>query len=140
MASSSALGYSFTEGIILAIITLIIGWQTVTYNVNFVPYIWLILPVLSYALTFVSLGAINYIKCGSVNFTLVGTSSIFTFGSVIFFLILSYFSFFQNFIIPVIPANLQYTYGAIVATAFFMFWAGLYGNAFGYGFVQSCPS
>jgi hypothetical protein len=139
MASSSALGYSFTEGMILAVITLFIGWQTVSHNLSFTALIWIILPFLSYAITFASLAAINHIKCGTINFTLVGTSSIFTLGAVIFFLILSYFSFFQNFIIPVVPVNLQPAYGAIIATAFFMFWAGLYGNAFGYGFVQACP-
>jgi hypothetical protein len=140
MGTSNTLGYSFAEGVLIAIITLIIGWQTVSYGANFTKFIWLILPILSYAISFGSLAIVNNFTCGSINYSLVATSSIFMFGSVVFFLGLSYFSFFQNFIVPVLPINLQYTYGPIVATAFFMFWAGMYGSAFGYGFAQSCPS
>jgi hypothetical protein len=139
MSVSNTLGYSFAEGVLIAIITLIIGWQTVTYGGNFTKFIWLILPILSYLISFGSLAIVNNIACGSINYSLVATSSVFVFVSVIFFLGLSYFSFFQNFIIPVVPVNLQNIYGPIVATAFFMFWAGMYGSAFGYGFAQSCP-
>jgi hypothetical protein len=139
MGTSNTLGYSFAQGSLLAIITLLIGYVTEINNMNFTKIVWLIIPILSYALTFGSLGFINNMSCGSLNLSLVATSSLFTFAAVVFFLIVSYFSFFQNFIIPVLPASLQQLYGPAVATAFFMFWAGIYGNAFGYGFAQSCP-
>lgn len=139
MGTSNTLGYSFAQGSLLAIITLLIGYVTENNNMNFTKIAWLIMPILSYALTFGSLAFINNMACGSLNLTLVASSSLFTFAAVIFFLIIAYFSFFQNFIIPVLPASLQHVYGTAVATAFFMFWAGIYGNAFGYGFAQSCP-
>ena len=139
MSVSNTLGYSFAEGLLISIITLIIGWQTVNYGGDFTKFIWLILPVLSYVISFASLAIVNNITCGSINYSLVASSSVFMFGAIIFFLIVSYFSFFQNFIIPILPVNMQYLYGPVVATAFFMFWAGLYGSAFGYGFAQSCP-
>ena len=141
MALIEVVGYSFSQGLLFAIITILIGWYVVANNlISFTRYIWIILPLLSFGLSFLFLMAVNYTQCGSINFKLITSSSFFTFVSILFFLIVSYFSFFQNFIIPIIPINLQQTYGIIIATAFFIFWAGMYGGAFGYGFAQSCPS
>ena len=141
MALIEVVGYRFSQGLLFAIITILIGWYVVANNlISFTRYIWIILPLLSFALSFLFLIAVNYTQCGSVNFPLITSSSMFTFVSILFFLIVSYFSFFQNFIIPIIPINLQQSYGIVIATAFFIFWAGMYGGAFGYGFAQSCPS
>ena len=139
MSVANVLGYSFGQGLLLSIITALIGWFAVSINGSFTKYIWFILPVLSYAISFGLLSAVNNSVCGYVNLSLVATSSLFTFGAVLFFLILSYFSFFQSFIIPIIPTNLQSQFGICCATAFYIFWAGMYGGAFGYGFTQSCP-
>jgi len=141
MALIEVVGYSFAQGLLFAIITLLIGWYVVSHNLmSFTRYIWIILPIMSLFLSFIFLIAVNYAQCGSVNFPLITSSSMFTVVSILFFLIVSYFSFFQNFIIPVLPLSLQGSYGIIIATAFFIFWAGMYGGAFGYGFAQSCPS
>ena len=132
--------YSGAQGLFLSLLVFLIGWTTNTYNVNFTKFVWLILPVISYLISLGLLAIVNSSACGSVNLPLIATSSVFTFVAVIFFLIISYFSFFQNFIIPILPPSLQGAFGTIIATAFFIFWGGMYGGAFGYGFAQSCPS
>ncbi len=140
MAVTNTLGYSFAQGLILFVITVSIGWFTLTFNKSFTAYCWLVLPIISYLLSFGVLSFVNSLVCGKTNFSLVATSSVFTLAAVIFFLILSYFNFFQNFIIPIVPVSVQQTLGPILATGFFIFWAGMYGGAFGYGFAQGCPN
>lgn len=140
MALLDVIGYSFSQGILLSIITVCVGWYTVyTSQERFTMYSWLIIPVLSYLISFGLLSAVNMSACESINFSLVATSSVFTFVAVIFFLVVSFFGFFKNFIIPILPVSLQAQFGNIAATAFFIFWAGMYGGALGYGFAQSCP-
>ena len=140
MGLLEVIGYSFSQGILLSIITVCIGWYTVyTLQPRFTMYSWLIVPVLSYLISLGLLSAVNASACESVNLPLVATSSVFTFVAVVFFLIVSWFSFFKNFIIPILPISFQAQFGSIVATAFFIFWAGMYGGALGYGFAQSCP-
>ena len=140
MAMTNTIIYAAAQGIVLGLIVFNIGWTTNSYNLNFTKFVWLILPIVSYLISLGLLAIVNNSACGSVNFPLIATSSIFTFVSVIFFLVISYFSFFQNFIIPILPPSLQGSFGTIIATSFFIFWAGMYGGAFGYGFAQSCPS
>ena len=137
---TNTITYAAAQGLVLSLLVFLIGWATNSYNLNFTKFVWLILPVISYLIALGLLAIVNSSACGSVNLSLIATSSIFTFVAVIFFLIISYFSFFQNFIIPILPPSLQGAFGTIIATSFFIFWAGMYGGAFGYGFAQSCPS
>ena len=140
MGLGEVIGYSFSQGILLSIITVCIGWYTVyTSQERFTMYAWIIIPVLSYLISLGLLTAVNFSACESINLPLVATSSVFTFVAVVFFLVVSWFGFFKNFIIPILPVSLQAQFGTIAATAFFIFWAGMYGGAFGYGFAQSCP-
>jgi hypothetical protein len=140
MAMTNTIVYAGVQGLVLGLIVFIIGWNANSYNLNFTKFVWLILPVISYLISLGLLTIVNSSACGSVNLPLIATSSIFTFVAVIFFLIISYFGFFQNFIIPILPPSLQASFGTIIATSFFVFWGGMYGGAFGYGFAQSCPS
>jgi hypothetical protein len=140
MAMTNTIVYSGVQGLVLSLLVFILGWNTNTYNLNFTKFVWLILPIISYLISLGLLAIVNSSACGSVNLPLIATSSIFTFVAVIFFLIISYFGFFQNFIIPILPPSLQASFGTIIATSFFVFWGGMYGGAFGYGFAQSCPS
>jgi hypothetical protein len=140
MAMTNTIVYAGVQGLVLSLLVFILGWNTNTYNLNFTKFVWLILPVISYLISLGLLAIVNSSACGYINLPLIATSSIFTFVAVIFFLIISYFGFFQNFIIPILPPSLQASFGTIIATSFFVFWGGMYGGAFGYGFAQSCPS
>ena len=56
MALIEVVGYSFSQGLLFAIITILIGWYVVANNlISFTRYIWIILPLLSFGLSFLFL-------------------------------------------------------------------------------------
>jgi hypothetical protein len=138
MGTTEVLGFSFAQGIALLIITILLGWFTTEKGLSFTKWMWVILPIISYGVALGLLSASNFAACGKINITLVATASFFTLAAVIVFMCVSFLGFFRNFIIPILPYEYQASFGAVVATAFYMFWAGLYGGAFGMGFTQSC--
>jgi hypothetical protein len=140
MSTGETIGYGLAHGLLLFTSTLLIGLFTSQVGVNFRPLTWVFLPIFGYCVSLGLLSAVNIGACGSVNLPLVARASIFTLGSVVAFLGISSLGFFQNFIMSALPFNLQQSFGVIFATAFYMFWAGLYGGAFGTGFASSCPS
>lgn len=139
MATGETIAYGLAHGLLLFTITTLLGLFSTQVGVNFTPLTWIFLPLFGYTISLGLLSAVNIGECGSVNLPLVARASIFTLGSVVAFLGISSLGFFRNFIISALPINLQQSFGVVFATAFYMFWAGLYGGAFGTGFATSCP-
>ncbi len=138
MATGEVIGFSAALGLALTIITLFIGYLST--NTGFQKYIWLTLPIISYGIAIAILSGANAASCGAVSIGIVLRAALFTVVSVIGFLGISNFEFFQNFVVGVLPPSLQSSLGGTIATAFYMFWAGLFGGAIGVGFTQSCPA
>jgi hypothetical protein len=57
---------------------------------------------------------------------------------VVFFLLLSNIGFLQSPILSAVPQNLHFKYGYLLVLAFYMFWAGMFGEAIASGFAQGC--
>jgi hypothetical protein len=138
MGTIEVLGFSFAQGIALLISTVLLGWISTEKGLSFTKWMWIILPILSYCVALGLLSASNFAACGKINISLVATASFFTLAAVVVFMCVSLLDFFRNFIIPILPYEFQASFGVVIATAFYMFWAGLYGGAFGMGFSQSC--
>lgn len=140
MGAGEVLGYSIGQGLILFLATTLIGLFASSINVSFSILCYIALPIIAYISSLGLLSAVNYGACGEVSLPLIAKASIFTPGSVIAFLLLSSFTFFQGFVLNVLPMDLRTSFGPVLAVAFYMFWAGMYGGAFGVGFANSCPN
>jgi hypothetical protein len=140
MGAGEVVGYSIGQGLILFLATTLIGLFASSVNMSFRLLAYSILPIVAYLSSLALLSAVNYGACGDVSLPLIARASIFTPGAVLVFLVISGFTFFQGFVLNVLPPDLRASFGAVLAVAFYMFWAGMYGGAFGVGFANSCPN
>jgi hypothetical protein len=132
--------FSASIAISLALVTTVflMGWLKDQYalNINFLK--WLFLPLLSFGFALGINSIINFIICKKVNILQISYSSIFVLISVLVFLGISGIGFLQSPILSAIPQYLHQRYGYLLVLAFYMFWAGMFGEAIASGFAQGC--
>ncbi len=138
MATGETIAFSLAGGLLLFLAACLTGLFSTQASQSATVFLWIFLPIFGYLSSFGILSALNYTSCGSISIPIVARSAIFTVAAVIGFLLLSSLEFFRNFIIPALPYTLQESIGPTLAVAFYMFWAGMYGTAFGAGFASSC--
>ena len=83
---------------------------------------------------------IQYTSCGFVKFDKIAYNSLYVLYFILFFLGITLFGFVRAPIIAAGPSNLRIGYGGLFAIGFYMFWAGMFGEAFSGGFAQGCGS
>lgn len=138
MGAEITLSASISIAIALVTTVFLMGWLKDQYalNINFLK--WLILPLLSLGFAIGVNSTINYILCKKVNISQISFSSIFVLLSVLFFIGISGIGFLQTPILSAVPQYLQQRYGYLLVLAFYMFWAGMFGEAIASGFAQGC--
>ena len=138
MSAEITLSSSIAIGIALVSIVFLLGWLKDQYklNINFLK--WIIFPLVTLGFWLWTNSTINYFVCKKVNISQIAYSSIFVVCSVILFLGLSNIGFLQSPILSAVPQYLHSNYGYIFVLAFYMFWAGMFGEAIASGFAQSC--
>lgn len=140
MAASQILGLSFAMGLSLFAITIMFGWLTLNYNWNANFLKWLVLPSLGYVIA-LGLNSINqYVTCKTVRPGQIAITSVPIPIAIFIFLLLSLISFIRTPIEMAVPMNYKAQYGGLIAIAFYMFWAGMFGEGLAGGFSQACPS
>lgn len=139
MATAQILGYSFAMGISLFTLTIILGWlsNSMNWNANFLK--WLVLPVLGYGFALSINALAQYTSCGSVRFGTIAMTSTSNLVAILAALVLTLFSIVRSPILSAIPYAYQASYGGILAISFYMFWAGMFGEAVAGGMSQICP-
>jgi hypothetical protein len=132
--------FSASIAISIALVTTVflMGWLKDQYALNINVLKWAMLPLLSFGFAIGVNSTINYINCKKVNISQISYSSISVLLSVLLFLLLSTIGFFQSPILSAMPQYLHQKYGYLLVLAFYMFWAGMFGEAIASGFAQSC--
>ena len=140
MASSQILGLSFAMGLSLLAITMIFGWLSNTYNwsSNFLK--WVLLPAFGYSIA-IGLNSLNqYMTCKTLRPGQIAITSVTIPIAIFGFLLLTLLPFIRMPIEMAVPTEYMARYGGVVAVAFYMFWAGMFGEGIAGGFSQACPS
>ena len=143
--SSITVGFSFANGLYLMTVTVLLGWisQLGWFQQSF-PFLsfrsltWIVLPIVGYLFAFGLNAGIQYLSCSSVQLKQVAMNSIFTPVAILGFLLISLLSIFTSPVIGVLPFSITPSLKIVLAVSFFMFWAGMFGEAIGSGFAQSC--
>jgi hypothetical protein len=140
MASSQILGLSFAMGISLLAGSMIFGWLSNTYAFNANLLKWAVLPVYGYGVA-LGLNSFNqYITCKTVRPGQIAITSVTVPIAIFIFLLLTLLPLIRMPIEMAVPTQYVASYGGVVAVAFYMFWAGMFGEGIAAGFSQSCPS
>ena len=138
MSTTTTLLMSVSIGISLFTLTFLLGYIHLTYSINSNLLKWLFLPTLGYGITLGFNSFIQRISCSSVNIIQIAMGSLPVPIAIILFLLLSLMSFIRSPVESALPSNLRDNYGGIFAIAFYMFWAGMFGESVSSGFAQSC--
>lgn len=125
--------FSLTHAVLL--IFLLLGIQRF-FGIS--PYfIFLILPVASFQIGFLLNILTQYITCSKLNFPVIALNSIFAPLLVTVALFLLYLiPSLENPVRAVLPFTLDEPLRKGLAQSFYLFWAGLYGQALAAGFLQ----
>jgi hypothetical protein len=140
MSSLQTLGMSAALGAILAASTIFIGWWALLYSLPINSLFWIGLPIIGYGISIGLNSIFQLSKCGKVNMIQLATGNIVVPLAILAFLGLTMLSIVRSPIDSALTPQIRYTYGKIIPIAFYMFWAGMFGEAVASGFAQSCGS
>lgn len=140
MAASQILGLSLAMGMSLFTITILLGYGSNQYNWSPNTSKWIILPILGYGIA-LALNTLNqYISCKTIQIQQLALTSTFIPIAIYVGLCLTLISVIRKPIEMAVPTSYKAQYGGILAIAFYMFWAGMFGEGLSGGFSQTCPS
>ena len=140
MGTTNTLWMSACIGISLFTLTFLLSYLHLTYRINANLLKWIFLPTLGYGITLGFNSFIQRVSCGSVNISQIAMGCLPIPIAIIFFLLLSLMSFVRNPVEKALPLIMRENYGGIFAIAFYMFWAGMFGESLASGFAQNCSS
>jgi hypothetical protein len=140
MASSQIFGLSVAMGLSLVCITLFLGWLNLHLGWNGNMLKWLVLPALGFGIALSLNSFVQQTLCGRINASQIALGSTVVLGAILLSLVLTLSSTIRSFIEVAVPPLQRARYGGMVAVAFYLFWAGMFGEAFAAGFAQSCAS
>jgi hypothetical protein len=140
MAASQLLGLSFAMGAALFTITVLLGWFSMQYSWSANLLKWLLLPALGYVVALGINSTIQYISCKTIKPGQIAIISSSIPIAIYAFLLLTLISFIRSPIEMAVPESYKAKYGGLFAIAFYMFWAGMFGEGLAGGFSQTCPT
>jgi hypothetical protein len=140
MASGKLLVSSISLGVALATTTLLLAWLSISYGYsqNFLK--WTILPVLGYLYTFGLNAGLQTLACGSPQLASIALASLATPFFILIGLSLTLLGVVRAPIASAVPLKMRLNYGGIAALVFYMFWAGMFGEAYVGSTAQTCPT
>jgi hypothetical protein len=140
MAFGTTLGLSFAIGATLTCITLFLGWIHTYYGTNSKVIRWLLLPTLGYGITVGLNTFVQSTRCPRIDMKQIGLTGLAVPLSVVLFLLLTLVGFIRAPIESAVPLQYRLQNGEMTAIAYYMFWAGMFGEAIAGGFAQACPA
>lgn len=140
MSGLQTLGMSAALGAILAAITIFLGWWSLKTSLPINILFWLGLPILGYGISMGINSIYQLSNCGKVNAIQLATGNLFIPLAILGFLGLTIFSLVRSPIESALTPQIRFTYGKTISIAFYMFWAGMFGEAIASGFALSCGS
>ena len=138
MATSTTLGLSLAVGLAMFSLVTILSWLSSTYGWNANLLKWFVLPVFAYGITLAINSLVQFMSCGSVTIQTIATGGLIVPGAILAGLVLTLAGIVRSPIQNAVPLAYRLQYGGVVALAYYMFWAGMFGEAFAGGFAQAC--
>lgn len=120
--------------------SLFMGWLATTYGFSQTVLKWLLLPTLGYGIALGLNSGVQQVFCKRLNIKQIAIGSISVPVAILLFLALSMIGFVRAPIEQAIPLAYRYQFGSSMALAFYMFWAGMFGEAIAGGSAQACPA
>ena len=140
MSFATTFGLSFAMGSALVGLALFIGWVALTYKLNETAMKWILLPTLGYALALTINSGVQQVFCKKVSIKQIATGSTVIPIAILLFLGLTMLGIVRSPVEQAVPLAYRLQYGSTMALAFYMFWAGMFGEALAGGFAQACPA
>ena len=138
MPTGTTVGLSVAVGMALAATALTTGWLSIRYGLNQNLLKWIVLPTVGYAIALAINAFVQQISCGSVRMEQIALANIPVLGAILLFLLITLSSMVRGPIEQAVDGVYRAQWGGIFAIAFYMFWAGMFGEAFAGGLAQSC--
>ena len=139
MATGQLFGLSIAVGFSLVAAVFMFSYITKTLGFGGTPLQWIGLPLFGYLVAFGLNTGIQQLSCGRIQPGQIALVSGLIPLAIVIFLALTLSSFIRSPIVDAVPLSYRLSYGKIFALAFYMFWAGMFGEAVAGGFIQSCP-
>lgn len=140
MAFGATLGLSFGMGIALVGLSLFLDWIEKTFLYNTGALKWILLPTLGYGIALAINSLTQTASCGKMKISQIAIGSSVIPIAIFLFLFLNLSSFVRSPIESTLAPSQRASMGPGLALAFYMFWAGMFGEAIAGGFAQACPA
>jgi hypothetical protein len=138
MPSAQTISVSAAMGILFFGLTILFAWLTQTYGWNANLLKWAGLPMIGFGIALGMNAILQYTSCQSIQiFQLVKASSAVLI-AIILALAVTMIGIVRAPIEAAVPLGYKLKYAGMFAVAFYMFWAGMFGEALASGFAQVC--
>ncbi len=134
----TTLGMSAISGISLFACTIAIGYLSKEFGYSFLVLLWIAMPILAFLVALAINTLTQKVSCPEINVQKVFGNSGFNSIFVLAFLGLAWFSGVRSPIEGVLTFIQDPFVKETVAYGYYMFWAGLFGEAIGAGLAQGC--
>jgi hypothetical protein len=137
MATTQTFALSLAMGVIMVTLVMLCNWIVKYTNVSGTLLQWIVLPALAYCIALGLNAIVQSISCGSIRIKQLAVGAVSVPAAVLGFLLLTLIPFVRAPISQILP--LKYSdMSDYVALIFYMFWAGMFGEAMAGGLAQSC--
>lgn len=139
MATGQLFGLSIAVGVSLVAAVFMFSYMTKSLGFGGTPLQWIGLPLFGYGIAVGLNAVIQKLSCGAIRPGQIAFVSGLIPLAIVSFLVLTLSRFVRSPIVDAIPLAYRLSYGNIFALAFYMFWAGMFGEAVAGGLIQGCP-
>jgi hypothetical protein len=138
MPSAQTLGVSLAMGGILFASTLLLAWMSLTYGWNANLLKWIGLPMIGFGFALGMNAILQYTTCNTIHIQQLLKASSLVLVGVFLGLAMTLVGVVRAPIEAAVPLVYKLKYAGVFAIAFYMFWAGMFGEALGSGLAQVC--
>jgi hypothetical protein len=138
MPSAQTIGVSAAMGIILFGLTVLFAWFSQTYGWSANLLKWVGLPMIGFGIALGLNSILQISSCQTINILQVVKASSSVLVAIILALLVTMAGVIRSPIEAAVPLVYKLKYAGMFAVAFYMFWAGMFGEALASGFAQVC--
>lgn len=139
MPTAQTTGLSIAIGGVLVGLTFLFAWITRYIGAPGWAMQWIALPIFGYLIAFGINTATHIANCKKKqNIQLLAFNTLSVPIAILLFNILTNFNVILLPIQNTLPSSVKMEYGKIIPFAFYMFWAGMFGEAYAAGFINGC--
>jgi hypothetical protein len=138
MPSAQTIGVSAAMGVILFGLTVLFAWFSQTYGWSANLLKWVGLPMIGFGIALGLNSILQYTTCQTINILQLLKASSSVLVAIILMLCITMAGIVRSPIEAAVPLAYKLKYAGMFAIAFYMFWAGMFGEALASGFAQVC--